>query len=69
MTNYYKMHMTWLIQNGLIRAIKTIDAQTPARLPDPARERIFKAFFKNFNNKEFALHTILSAKQVHSKYL
>ena len=28
-----------------------------------------KQFLKFYNNKEFTLHTILSAKQVHSKYL
>ena len=28
-----------------------------------------KQFLKFYNNKEFALRTILSAKQVHSKYL
>ena len=38
----------------------------PAKASNPARERIFKAFFWNFNNKELALHT---AKQVHNKYL
>ena len=42
---------------------------SPAKASNPARERIFKAFFFNFNNKEFAFHIILSAKQVHSKYL